>query len=155
MNASNLQNLLDLNWSLLKQALPSFERSLVKCRDLDFSLPISFEAEESLDALSSKFSRVSDIFTQKVLKTFIFVLREDAPTFLDRMNLCEKLGIIPSAEELIAIRDLRNIIAHEYLSENLVEIYMEIIELSDDLLKAILETERFFIKIKTFVNYRT
>jgi uncharacterized protein YutE (UPF0331/DUF86 family) len=65
------------------------------------------------------------------------------------MNLCEKLGIIPSAEELIAIRDLRNIIAHEYLSENLVEIYMEIIELSDGLLKAIFETERFFIKIKT------
>ena len=65
------------------------------------------------------------------------------------MNLCEKLGIIPSAEELIAIRDFRNIIAHEYLSENLVEIYMEIIELSDTLLKAILETERFFIKIKT------
>ena len=149
MNASNLQNLLDLNWSLLKQALPSFERSLVKCRDFDFSQPISFETEESLDALSSKFSRVSDIFTQKVLKTFIFVLREDAPTFLDRMNLCEKLGIIPSAEELIAIRDLRNIIAHEYLNENLVEIYMEIIELSDNLLKAILETERFFIKIKT------
>ena len=149
MNDSNLQNLLDLNCNLLKQALPSFERSLVKCRDLDFSLPISFETEESLDALSSKFSRVSDIFTQKVLKTLIFVLREDAPTFLDRMNLCEKLGIIPSAEELIAIRDLRNIIAHEYLSENLVEIYMEIIELSDNLLKAILETERFFIKIKT------
>jgi hypothetical protein len=149
MNDSNLQNLLDLNWNLLKQALPSFERSLVKCRDLDFSLPISFETEESLDALSSKFSRVSDIFTQKVLKSLIFVLREDAPTFLDRMNLCEKLGIIPSAEELIAIRDLRNIIAHEYLSENLVEIYMEIIELSDGLLKAIFETERFFIKIKT------
>ena len=149
MNVSNLQNLLDLNWNLLKQALPSFERSLVKCRDLDFTPPISFETEESLDALSSKFSRVSDIFTQKVLKTLIFVLREDAPTFLDRMNLCEKLGIIPSAEELIAIRDLRNIIAHEYLSENLVEIYMEIIELSDGLLKAILETERFFIKIKT------
>ena len=108
MNDSNLQNLLDLNWNLLKQALPSFERSLVKCRDFDFSLPISFETEESLDALSSKFSRVSDIFTQKVLKTLIFVLREDAPTFLDRMNLCEKLGIIPSAEEIIAIRDLRN-----------------------------------------------
>jgi len=144
MNVSNLQNLLDLNWNVLKQALPSFERSLVKCRDLDFSPPISFETEESLDALSSKFSRVSDIFTQKVLKTLIFVLREDAPTFLDRMNVCEKLGIIPSAEEIIAIRDLRNIIAHEYLSENLVEIYTEIIQLSDNLLKAILQTEMFF-----------
>ena len=148
MNVSNLQNLLDLNWNVLKQALPSFERSLVKCRNLDFSPPISFETEESLDALSSKFSRVSDIFTQKVLKTLIFVLREDAPTFLDRMNLCEKLGIIPSAEEIIAIRDLRNIIAHEYLSENLVEIYMEIIRLSDSLLTSIIETENFFTKIK-------
>lgn len=148
MNASKLQNLLDLNWNLLKQALPSFERSLVKSRNLDFSPPISFETEESLDALSSKFSRVSDIFTQKVLKTLIFVLREDAPTFLDRMNLCEKLGIIPSAEEIIAIRDLRNIIAHEYLSENLIEIYMEIIKLSDDLLKAIIQTERFLIERK-------
>lgn len=148
MNTSNLQSLLDLNWNLLKQAVPSFERSLVKCRDFDFSSPISFEIEESLDALSSKFSRLSDIYTQKILKTIIFLLREDAPTFLDRVNLCEKLGIIPSAEELIAVRDLRNMIAHEYLSENLVEIYMEIIRLSDSLLKAILETEKFCTKTK-------
>jgi hypothetical protein len=143
MNTSNLENLLNLNWSLLKQALPSFARSLVKCRDIDFSPPISFETEESLDALSSKFSRVSDIYTQKVIKTLLFFLREDAPTFLDRMNLCEKLGIIPSAEELIAIRDLRNIIAHEYLSENLVEIYREIIQLSDNLIKSITLTDKF------------
>ena len=148
MNASNLQSLLQLNLSLLKQALPSFERSLVKCRDLDFSLPISFETEESLDALSSKFSRVSDIYTQKVLKTLVLLLREDAPTFLDRMNLCEKLGIITSADKIIEIRDLRNIIAHEYLSENLVEIYMEIIQLSDNLLNSILQTEQFLIKMK-------
>jgi hypothetical protein len=143
MNASNLESLLNLNWNLLKQAMPSFERSLVKCRDIDFSPPISFETEESLDALSSKFSRVSDIYTQKVIKTLLFLLREDAPTFLDRMNLCEKLGIIPSAEELIAIRDLRNIIAHEYLSENLVEIYREIIQLSDNLMKSITLTDKF------------
>jgi hypothetical protein len=148
MNTSNLQSLLELNWSLLKQALPSFERSLVKCRDLDFSSPISFEIEESLDALSSKFSRLSDIYTQKILKTIVFLLREDAPTFLDRVNLCEKLGIIPSADEIIAIRDLRNTIAHEYLHENLIEIYMEIIRLSDSLLTAILETEKFYIKTK-------
>jgi len=143
MNASNLEDLLNLNWNLLNQALPSFERSLVKCRDIDFSPPISFESEESLDALSSKYSRVSDIYTQKVIKTLLFLLREDAPTFLDRMNLCEKLGIIPSAEELIAIRDLRNIIAHEYLSENLVEIYREIIQLSNNLINSITLTGSF------------
>jgi hypothetical protein len=148
MNASNLEDLLNLNWNLLNQALPSFERSLVKCRDIDFSPPISFESEESLDALSSKYSRVSDIYTQKVIKTLLFLLREDAPTFLDRMNLCEKLGIIPSAGELIAIRDLRNIIAHEYLSENLVEIYREIIQLSNNLINSITLTGSFLTSKK-------
>jgi hypothetical protein len=152
MNTSNLENLLNLNWNLLKQALPSFERSLVKCRDIDFSPPISFETEEALDALSSKFSRVSDIYTQKVIKTLLFFLREDAPTFLDRMNLCEKLGIISSAEELIAIRDLRNIIAHEYLSENLLEIYREIIQLSDNLMKSITLTDKFLSERKFLLS---
>jgi len=144
MNTSNLESVLDLHWKLLKQALPSFERSIVKCRELDFSTSISFETEESLDSLSSKFARVSDIYTQKVIKTILFLLREDAPTFLDRINLCEKLGIIPSAEEMIAIRDLRNIIAHEYLSENLLEIYREIIRLSDNLIKSVALTDKFW-----------
>ncbi len=58
MNTSNLQSLLDLNWNMLKQSLPSFERSLFKCRNLDFLSPISLEIEESLDVLSSKFSRL-------------------------------------------------------------------------------------------------
>ena len=93
--------------------------------------------EESFDALISKFARVSDIFTQKVLKSFLILLREDAPTFLDRMNLCEKLGIIPSANDLIAIRDLRNLIAHQYLTENLLEVYKESLNLSLKLLQAI------------------
>ena len=152
MNTSNLENLLNLNWTLLKKALPSFERSLVKCRDIDLSPPISFEAEETLDSLSSKFSRVSDIYTQKVIKTLLFLLREDAPTFLDRMNLCEKLGIIPSAEELIAIRDLRNVIAHEYLSENLLEIYREIIQLSNNLIKSIALTDKFISERKFHIS---
>ena len=117
--------------------MPSFVRSIEKCRAFNLETPISFEVEESFDALTSKFSRVSDIFTQKVLKSFLILLREDAPTFLDRMNLCEKLGVIPSADDLITIRDLRNLIAHEYLTENLLEVYKESIKLSLKLLLAI------------------
>jgi hypothetical protein len=82
------------NQDLLDQALPSFEKSLEKCRSLDFASPLSFEMEESFDVLTSKFARVSDIFTQKVLKSLVLLTREDAPTFVDRMNLCEKLARI-------------------------------------------------------------
>jgi hypothetical protein len=137
MNPANINALLESNRRILGQAMPSFTRSIEKCHAFDLETLISFEVEESFDALTSKFTRVSDIFTQKVLKSFLILLREDAPTFLDRMNLCEKLGIIPSADDLIAIRDLRNLIAHEYLTENLLEVYKESLNLSVKLLQAI------------------
>jgi hypothetical protein len=134
MSREIIQSVLRANWEVLEQALPSFRKSLGKCRSLDLAAPRSFEVEESLDALTSKFSRISDIFTQKVLKSLVLLTREDAPTFVDRMNLCEKLGVISSATDLIEIRDLRNQIAHEYLAENLTEIYEDCLKLSGNLL---------------------
>jgi hypothetical protein len=138
MNASALARVLADHRRLLLQALPSFERSLSKCQSILLDKePLSFEAEESFDSLTSKFARISDIFTQKLLKSLVLYLREDAPTFLDRMNLCEKLGVIPSAESMVAIRDLRNLIAHEYSVERITEIYAETLDRSKDLLAAI------------------
>lgn len=137
MSVENVKAVLKANQDALEIALPLFLRSLEKCRVFDLEAPLSFEVEESFDALTSKFARVSDIFTQKVLKSFVILTREDAPTFMDRMNLCEKLGVIPLAEDLIDIRDLRNQIAHEYLSNNLVEVYHECLLLSDKLMAAI------------------
>jgi hypothetical protein len=137
MSREIVQSVLRSNREVLDQALPSFRRSLEKCQSLDLNGPRSFEEEESLDALTSKFARVSDIFTQKVLKSLVLLTREDAPTFVDRMNLCEKLGIISSVADLIEIRDLRNQIAHEYLAENLTEVYRDCMLLSEKLLAEI------------------
>jgi len=137
MSREIVQSVLRANREVLDQAIPSFSKSLEKCRSLNLAGPRSFEVEESLDALTSKFARVSDIFTQKVLKSLVLLTREDAPTFVDRMNLCEKLGVISSAADLIEIRDLRNQIAHEYLSDNLTEIYGDCLTLSEKLLTEI------------------
>ena len=137
MNFENIQSVLAFNREILGKSLPSFIQSIKKCQALELTLPMPFEVEESFDALTSKFSRVSDIFTQKVLKSYIMLTREDAPTFIDRMHLCEKLGLIPSADDMIAIRDMRNLIAHEYLTENLLEVYQESLALSEKLLMAI------------------
>ena len=149
MKKDTIKLLLESNLELLRQALPSFTRSLEKCRRIDLSDGVSFDEEESFDALTSKFSRISDIFTQKVLKSLTLMLREDAPTFIDRMNLCEKLGILPSAENMISIRDLRNLIAHEYAAENVLEIYRETLGLSAKLLEAISQADRSIGNLKT------
>lgn len=147
MSQDAIKSVLQANREILAQAVPSFRRSLEKCGAFEQQANFSFEVEESFDALTSKFARVSDIFTQKVLKSLVMLTREDAPTFLDRMNLCEKLGVIPSASDLIEIRDLRNQIAHEYLAENLNEVYQDCLDLSESLLTAIHSADHAIDKI--------
>lgn len=147
MKSKNLAVVLDHNRRLLARALQSFKKSVVKCQSIPLNEPLSFEDEESFDSLTSKFARISDVFTQKVLKSVVLLLREDAPTFVDRMNLCDKLLLIPSAETLITIRDLRNLIAHEYSEDQLLEIYKETLDLSEQLISAIQQTEQSLDKV--------
>jgi hypothetical protein len=137
MKGDRLLSLLQGDMQGLIRAAASLEKSLTKCADLAPSPRQSFEEEEGFDALTSRFARAADILTQKVLKTVVLILREDAPTFIDRMNLCEKIGAIPSAAALIEVRDLRNTIAHEYATDDLVEIYADTVKLAPILLGAV------------------
>lgn len=143
MSDDKLLRLLQDDLASIRLAAASLERSLVKCADLTPTPQQSFEDEETFDALTSRFARTADILTQKVLKTTVLLLREDAPTFIDRMNLCAKLGVIPSADEMIAVRDLRNMIAHEYATDDLIELYTETVELSPALLSAVAAAGEF------------
>lgn len=102
---------------------------------------------ESFDALAMRFSRTSDIFTQKVLRNIFFLLREDVSTYIDLSRKAEKLGVTSSENELISLRDLRNSIAHEYLLENWMEIFENIMKYTPVLLENI-EKTRIFVKEK-------
>jgi len=143
MSEEQLRNLLRTELESLKRAAVSLQRSMAKCSQMTPSPQQSFEEEESFDALTSKFARCSDMLTQKVLKTLVFLLREEAPTFVDRMNLCEKLGAISSAKSLVEIRDLRNTIAHEYAVDDLMELYADVLKLCPQLLEAAKSAEVF------------
>ena len=143
MSEEQLRKLLRAELESLGRAAASLERSMTKCSLLTPSPRQTFEEEESFDALTSKFARCSDILSQKVLKTLVFLLREEAPTFVDRMNLCEKLGAIASARSLTEIRDLRNTIAHEYAVDDLLELYADVLKLCPQLIEAAKSAELF------------
>jgi hypothetical protein len=121
----------------------SLNKSFLKCRQIGIKEKYTFEEQESFDSLSSKFARTSDIYSQKILKTIFFLLRENPKAFVDKANLAEKLGIIPSADDLISIRDLRNEIVHEYLLTKLTGIYKEIFSNYDNLVLAVNKTKEF------------
>jgi len=137
MNQEKLKLFLKYNLDLLMKSLLSLTQSIEKCKTIDLNNTLTFENQESFDSLTSKFSRVSDILTQKVLKSIIILYREDSKTFLDRANFLEKIGIIQDSNILINIRDLRNEISHEYIEEDLRDLYRRTLEYSGELISLI------------------
>ena len=108
---------------------------------------------DKFESLKSRFARISDILTQKILKSIFLLLREDVKTFIDRINKAEKLEMIDSAEQLKTIRDLRNEIAHEYCIEDISEIFENVLKYGGTLLGMIGSIKKYIdIKQLTTIN---
>ncbi len=91
----------------------------------------SEEELETLESFSSRFARSSDIFLSKYLRTLAI---ETDPafrgTFMDTLNLAEKMNWISSARQWARIRELRNVAAHEYAQEDLQSLFQELFQLT-------------------------
>lgn len=79
---------------------------------------LTVSERESCEALTARFSRLSDFLFQRIFRTVDQIELQDEGTGIDRLNRMEKRGIINSAGEWREIRELRNSIAHEYLIES-------------------------------------
>ncbi|MCU0286143.1 MAG: hypothetical protein MUF15_07060 [Acidobacteria bacterium] len=119
------------------KALDTFNYSFKKCKRIGIKEKYTDEELDSFEAFISRFSRISYILLEKILKNIFLLLREDANTFIDKINLAEKLEIIPGAEQVKIIRDLRNEITHEYCMDDITELFKNVLEYSDALLKVV------------------
>jgi len=136
-NDLQLLELLQSEWQLLHASLETLQLSVEKCRKIGVKVEYSFEEQESFDSLTSKFSRTSDLFTQKVIRTTWLLLHESFVPFIDMMNSCVKMEMLQSTDEMIGIRDMRNQIAHEYIPEALRDLVPEVIEMTQQLVENI------------------
>lgn len=134
----------ELNESFTRRvkAVDILKYSRQKCGKINIKTEYSLEELDNFENLTSRFARTSDIYTQKIMKGITLLLREEAKTFIDRVNLFEKLEI-SAAEDLKLIRDLRNEISHEYKMDDISEIFQSVLEYSDKLLRIIERTKSF------------
>ena len=146
MNEKNHLSKLNKDLNDLTTSVESLKISFSKCKKIGIKQEYDFDEQESFDSFTSKFARTSDIYTQKILKTIFILLRETPKSFIDKANLAEKFEVIPSAENLISIRDLRNEIVHEYMLEELPRIYKEMFLNYDNLISSIDKTKEFIAK---------
>lgn len=116
---------------LLQQALAELASAR---RHLDYSfqqvsaIPESLEGAteaqlEHAEAFTGRFARCVDLLVNKVLRSLDRLELQSTGTLLDTVNRAEKRGFVAHAEELREMKDLRNMIAHDYAGAKAAEIF--------------------------------
>jgi hypothetical protein len=84
--------------------------------------------KESWDGFVTRFARSSNLFLSKFIRAYV---RLDDPafdgSFRDQLNRAEKLGLIDSIDPWLEIRELRNVLVHEYSDSDLRKIFEKMI----------------------------
>jgi len=89
---------------------------------------------ERLESMASRFARLSDLLIQRIMRLVDDLELTPEGSILDRIQRAEKRGWVQSAADLVRIRELRNLVAHEYAADRMAEIYAGIARLAPVLL---------------------
>jgi uncharacterized protein YutE (UPF0331/DUF86 family) len=108
----------------LSQARNHLDYSFAQVAPLPPDLAVVTAAQlESVEAFCSRFARTVDLLVNKTLRCLDRVELKPEGTLLDVVNRAEKRGFINHASELREMKDVRNIIAHDYAGARIAEIF--------------------------------
>ena len=110
--------------------------SMERCLNLMDRQELPPEQLERLESLTSRFARLADLLIQRIFRLIDEIELTGSGSLLDRIYRAEKRGWA-NAAELIKIRELRNLIAHEYATEKMREIYATVAAMSPALLATV------------------
>lgn len=80
-------------------------------------LEFDLDQAERVEAFVSRFSRLQDTVGDKLLPVLLAALGERIGAVMDNLDRAERLGWIASADEWMAMRNLRNQMVHEYVED--------------------------------------
>jgi len=151
MKISEKRNLylkqIDIHFSELEKGLEVLLYSYEKCQAIKGNKSEYKPDElEAFEAFSARFARASDILTQKAIKSLLKILQEDIQTIIDTANFLEKIGILNKAEDLINIRELRNQIAHDYVAEDINDLYRDVLLYTPKLRDIAVNLKQYYTK---------
>ncbi|MDP2805316.1 MAG: hypothetical protein Q8O24_05180 [Gallionellaceae bacterium] len=93
-------------------------------RELQPAFPLEANKLQALDEATiaivdqfvSRFAKLQDAMGAKLLPMVLELTKEqgDLDVYLDKLNRLEKIGALPSVDEWLALREMRNAFAHDY-----------------------------------------
>jgi len=136
------------NLNLLEKNVKWLLKSYEKAKNINLDKELSEENIEVLETLSNRFGRTVDILLNKVLTGLDMIELEDISRKLDIVIRAEKRGFVDDYRLLIAMKDLRNELVREYIQENLIEKFAEVLDYVPKLLDIINKLKSYIKKMK-------
>jgi len=125
---------------LLQKQLFWIEISYSECKKIGIKKEYSTDEFGKFETLCSRYSRGIDFLIRKIFRTLDEYEFENQGTLIDVVNNAHKRELFEDIEELRIMKDIRNTIVHEYIEDDLVEVFEEVLYYSNTLIKIIHNT---------------
>ena len=119
------------------------EELVLRLQDIDFS--------ERVDAFVARFGRLQDLLGDKFLPAWLKAMEEEAGAVLENLDRAEKLGLLTSADDWLAVRKLRNMMVHEYIDQPKT-LHMALHAAHDHVAMLAQTVEKFALRTQPLVN---
>jgi len=128
------------DFELLKKQLFWIELSYNECAQIGIKETYTIEEFGKFETLCSRYSRGIDFLIRKIFRTIDAYEFENQGTLVDVVNNAHKRGLFEDIDELRIMKDIRNTIAHEYIEDDLVNVFDEVLEYTQKLIEIINST---------------
>lgn len=132
--------------SLLKKQLFWVQFSYDEC--IKIGIKKYYEPQEfgKFETLCSRYSRGMDFLIRKIFRTLDEYEFENQGTLIDVVNNAHKRNLFDDIDLLRQMKDLRNTISHEYIEDEMVDIFDDVLEQTKNLIKIINKTISYIDK---------
>jgi hypothetical protein len=132
---------------LLEKQLFWIEISYKECLKIGIKDKYSIEEFGKFETLCSRYSRGIDFLIRKIFRTLDEYEFENQGTLVDVVNNAHKRQLFDDIEEIRIMKDIRNTIAHEYIEDELVDVFDEVLEYTKKLIEIINTTLKYMNEI--------
>jgi hypothetical protein len=125
---------------LLEKQLFWINISFDECSHIGIKEEYQVDEFGKFETLCSRYSRGIDFLIRKIFRTLDEYEFENQGTLVDVVNNAHKRELFEDIEELRIMKDVRNTIVHEYIEDDLVEVFEEVLQYCNILIMIIKNT---------------
>ncbi|SFP84446.1 hypothetical protein [Hydrogenimonas thermophila] len=133
---------------LLIKQLRWIEISYEECKKIGIKDNYTIDEFGKFETLCSRYSRGIDFLIRKIFRTIDAYEFENQGTLIDVVNSAHKRGLIDNIDELRIMKDIKNTIVYEYIEDELVDVFEEVLKYCEVLIKIIKNTLGYMENMK-------